>query len=376
MPWFDPLPSNGDIDFWSFAEAPQRHKVSLHPRPNSARVNCFFLLEHTHPPLIRVAGRYGLRMRLDEGAYDAADDEFSAFGAFDFAGIAKNHIQLLAGQNAGGFTVTIDIKAFDELFVAGTKGVEVRITAVHATYGTQHQTGEFERVPTTRCWQHNHNTLEDEPFAGWQYSSDASWTIGDMRFDLFAVSDCYEFKSLCVGFAEFNGEDSWIDFQISWPLSNIAFFLECDIRLHDVTTFWPILGRDGLGGFFGMDDNDLIFGNLRLPTSWTPVLDTWFHFLYRFEHETQLQHELYIDDVEVLQTTSTRQFLSFDVFGVYKKGVSGTIWGNFDMKNFKRWQGNAEFPNLIADINLICDAVDRDDGTYDGTTHNMALPSV
>jgi len=176
-------------------------------------------------------------------------------------------------------------------------------------------------------------------------------------------------------FAEFNGIDSYISLDQLMTGFNSSFIMSARIRLHDTTVFWPILGREGTGGFFGMDDEDLIFGNLRLATSWTPVLDTWFDWRYEFEQVLQLKHKLFIDDIEVMDRTTNRQFATFDNLGVYRHSVPGPLWGNFDMQHLRITSGVPPSPILVLDMPLTVNALDLGPSANHGTPFNMDLPA-
>ena len=180
-----------------------------------------------------------------------------------------------------------------------------------------------------------------------------------------------------VGFSKFNGIDSYIALDSNTPTLDAPFKLEAEIRLHNVTTFWPIFGREAAGGFLGMDDNDLVFGNITLPTSWTPVLNTWFKFRLEFEQAIQLQYKLFIDDVEVLDTTSIRQTtIDFINLGVFRHNDPGVIWGDFDMRFLKLQMGDAGNLTTALEMPLQVDAQDIGPLGNHGTTFNMDLPST
>lgn len=205
------------------------------------------------------------------------------------------------------------------------------------------------------------------------------WPAGgfENNFNWKPMSRCFTFPEELppLGMAEFNGIDSYISLLNTLAGFAQPFKLDAEIRLHDVTTFWPILGRDLSGGFFGMDGADIIFGTLRKPTSWVPVLDQWFTWEYEFEPLTQLQHKLTINDVVVNDSTNSRQFSTFNNLGVFRHGVPATIWGNFDMRNLLYRKGTPGNYTTVLNMPLNTDACDIGPNLNHGTTFNMTLPS-
>jgi hypothetical protein len=196
--------------------------------------------------------------------------------------------------------------------------------------------------------------------------------------DVFGLSECYDFPlhpDLDPGFAAFNGVDAYISLTQNTPNFNAPFVLQADVRLHDVTSFWPIFGKEGTGGFVGMDGDDLIFVILILDTDWVPVLDTWFNWRLEFEQETQLGYKLFIDDVEVMHRTTNRVFAQLNNLGVYRHNSDPTIWANMDMKNLKILTGDPPSTDVKLDMPLIVNALDSGPLENHGTTFNMDLPS-
>lgn len=198
----------------------------------------------------------------------------------------------------------------------------------------------------------------------------------DVEIEAYAVSECYEFPAdptLPEAAAAFNGSDSYIRLTNNIPRLDVPFIISADIRLHDVTSFWPLFGLDGTGGFTGMDENDSIFGFLRLVTTWVPVLDVWFNWRFEFEQVSQLNYRTYIDDVLVDETTGGRQFSHRNTIGVYRHGVSGTIWANMDVKNLKLLTGAVPSTDVALDMPLQVDALDHGPLENHGTPFNIVF---
>ena len=204
------------------------------------------------------------------------------------------------------------------------------------------------------------------------------WTggVADSCDNLFLCPPCNCTRDDPVGFAAFNGTDSYIVLTQDIPTLNVAFKLEAEICLHNVTTFWPIFGKEAVGGFLGMDNSDMIFANEIFATSWVPVLDTWFKFRFEFEQTSQLQYKLFIDDVEVLDVVGFRQNLNFINLGVFRHNDPGVIWGDFDMRFLKLQMGDAGNLVTALEMPLIENALDLSVNANHGTPFNMDLPST
>jgi len=209
---------------------------------------------------------------------------------------------------------------------------------------------------------------------------DIDWPVLPVlgAFSWKPMSECYTFPLPPPPdlMAEFNGDDAYIALDHSLPSVNSPFIIEARIRLHDVTTFWPLLGIQGAGGFCGMDGADTIFGSHRLTTSWTPVLDEWFDWRLEFEQVSSLNLRTFINDVEVDESTIIRQQMIFNRLGVYRRSVSGTIWANMDMQNFRFITGDAPSTDVMADLPCILNALDLSAEENHGTPFNMDLPAT
>lgn len=198
--------------------------------------------------------------------------------------------------------------------------------------------------------------------------------------DWYTFSECStpagEEKEFVAGFAEFNGIDSYIALTSSLGSMNTPFVFKADIRRRGFNWIWCIFGKEGTGGFFGMDLSQVLFGNLTLDTSWTEVDDVWMEWEYHFEQDGQLRHQLFINGVEVMDQTTNRQFMNPNVLGVYRHNSFPTLWGHFDMKNLIYQKGTPGDFDIILDMPLIDNALDLGPLSNHGTTFNMELPSV
>jgi hypothetical protein len=376
MGWAALQPTTLELDHWQFKPSPGVSKVSWWPHPNSARINCLFRIKHTFPQLIPIAGRYGFYYHERFVDWDVDTPELNQMGAFEAVPIEANHVRLTLGENAEGFSVVIDIEGVEVTPNEGLQGVVCTVVITHATFGTQTAVGEYSVIPTRQNWFHNQNTDTEAPAGGWIYENDPTWTIPVLVPVLFAVADCYEFDRLPPEFASLNGADAYIELTDLMSFANSPFKMACEIRLNQTVNHWPILGRDGTGGFFGMEGDDIVFGNLQLDTSWEPITDTWFTWVYEFEPVTQLQHKLTIAGTVVKDATHSRQSPPFDMIGVYKHGVSGTLWADMDIRDLKIETGTPGDYETLLDMPLRVNALDVGPNANHGTTFNMRLPSV
>lgn len=194
------------------------------------------------------------------------------------------------------------------------------------------------------------------------------------------ISECHlpsgEEKIFSQNFARFNGIDAYIALDDLVPQFNSAFVVECDFRYQGQPDWAPIWGKHATGGFFGFDEHEVIFGSLRLNTSWVPEVNVWYHYEYRFEQSGQLGHQQLIDDVIVMDATTNRQSMDANRLGVYRHTVPGTIWGHFDLKHLTYRKGTPGAFTTHLDMPLQTDALDQGPFSNHGTTFNMELPSV
>lgn len=192
-----------------------------------------------------------------------------------------------------------------------------------------------------------------------------------------------ECRDICGGeapavqpFARFNGLDAYIALTAVTAAFSLPFRVTCDFRYQGQPDWMPIWGKAAAGGFFGLDKEEVIFGNLRLPTSWTPDVNVWHTYRYDFEQTGQLGHQLYIDDIVVLDAVTNRQFMNSNRLGVFRQGGIGQIWGRFDLRNLLYLRGTVGSFVTELDMPLTTNALDLGPRANHGTTFNMELPSV
>lgn len=376
MAWFEPNPPLADLDFWQGAPAPVKHKVSKWPHPNTPRINCRYRFKDTRPELIPLAHRYGFFATEAFQQYDPDVPEFNFFGSFDLAVRGDNHIGVTTPENAEGYTLDINVKHRELLDFTEFPGIEYSVKFEHVSIPEATFIVEYSTRPVAHYWNYDNNTLRRDEFIHTRWEIPGQTPAQLLSGRLFAVSDCYLFPLLPPGWAAFNGTDAYIKLTSLMSFSNNPFRLSCELRLNQTANHWPILGRDGTGGFFGMRDDDIIFGNLTLPTTWTPITDVWFTWVYEFEPETQLQHKLTIAGTVVKDTTTNRQHTPFDTIGVYRHGVANTLWADMDMRDLKIETGTPGDYTTLLDMPLRENALDLGPLANHGTTFNMPLPSV
>lgn len=176
--------------------------------------------------------------------------------------------------------------------------------------------------------------------------------------------------------ASFNGTDAYIQLGDLGSFPFNPFKISCEIRLNQTANHWPVLGRDGAGGFCGMRDDNIVFGSFEIDTSWTPVTDVWFPWVFEFEWPDLLKYKLKIGGSTVWNSVQVRQNFPMDTIGVYKHGISGTLWADMDMRDLKIETGSPSSPVTLIDMPLRENALDLGPNANHGTTFNMVLPSV
>jgi len=360
-----------------------KYKVPTWPPPGSARIDPAYRWVISTPDCVPRASRY-----LVTGAPNGID--IGQVGIIDMFPTGPMKINGQTPINADGRQVFLEVAGFQPpnngpmgvpgmyLSVLWTR---VGFTPTAATYWSilpwlgvpWHDMGPSQTnfaIPDTHKWNLEVEQLGENP------DFDANWST---NFGFQTISACnLNLPGSPVGadlFAEFDGEDGYIALDHNLPSTGTDFIIEARIRLHDVTTFWPIMGREGTGGFLGMDEEDFIFGNLRLATTWTPVLDTWFDWRLEFEQPLQLKYKLFIDDIEVMDRTTNRQHLAFNNLGVFRHNSSPEIWGNFDMQHLRFINGDAPSTNVALDMPLTENTCDLASGENHGTPFAMSLPA-
>ncbi len=326
--------------------------------------------------MLALASRWGFLYFNPAAGYRPEDIEQSAFGWWDLEVRAIDHIGVTSLVNSEGYTLEINIKALDELPELGVPGIEIVWDLTHPTIGDQQQREERRHDPQTQAftWDQHTSIPGQLPFRHWPIIPDPGPILKTCVS--FAVTECYLFPLRPVGFARFNGEDSYIKLDNLMTFVNNPFRLSCEVKLNQTVNHWPICGKQGTGGFFGMEGDDIVFGFLQLDTSWDPVTDVWLTWVYEFESETQLQHKLTIAGDVVRDATFARQNFGINTLGVYREGVSGTLWADMDMRNLKIESGTPGDYTTLLDMPLFENALDVGPLGNHGTTFNMALPSV
>lgn len=376
MPWIEPPPTVEEKEFWEFTKGTFFHFVAKWPHPNTPRIDCRFRVKNARPTLIPLASRWGFYSSDGFLTWTPLNPPYNLFGWWDAEVRADNRIGFTSEVSPTGWLLDVNIRGLDDLEFLGGPGIEIEHVTTHPTFGSSRKVSEWPvELGIPRFW-YNQNTNF--------FRTNPTWTITEESQNwpqawnpwIFAVDECYPFKPFPVGMAAMNGTDSYISLDHNIPRLDVPFKISADIRLHNVTSFWPLFGLDNSGGFTGMDEDDTIFGFLRIGTTWVPVLDVWFNWRFEFEQVSQLNYRTFIDDVQVDESTFGRQFSHRNMLGVYKHGVSGTIWADMDVKNLKLTIGDVPSTNVVLDMPLIDNALDLSPDANHGTTFGMDLPSV
>lgn len=360
-------------DYWTKPDG-EFHKLGQWPKPTSLRAETRyrnFEGQHDFP----IATRYLIHIVATGGTAPTFFDDQDMWAWLDIEFGTSNSFE---GES---FTVPFLPRCFvqihhtetlEELQVPGTS-VAARwfnSRGFYTTFWEWSDQGGIKFKPDI-------NTEEKAADHRRDQNNDYGYT--DVEIELYAVSECYEFPNhpdLDPGMAAFDGSTAYISLSQLMTFTNNPFRIACEVRLNQTANHWPILGKEAVGGFMGMRGADIIFGNLTLPTSWTPVTDVWLTWVYEFEPVTQLQHKLTIAGVVVRDSTNSRQFPTFNNLGVYKHGVGGTLWADMDMRDLKIETGTPGNYTTLLEMPLRDNALDLGPQANHGTTFNMPLPSI
>lgn len=377
--WFAELPTDDERAWWKVAPG-TLPVLSKWPHPNSKRVNAGFRLT-MEPDFFPYSSRYFIDWKgwIDSPGQGDPDIQRSVWLDLN---VITNGVYIFGGAPRDPVTnafLNFSIKEVDNLPTFSGPGRDMVFVLFDTPQRQTRVTYEFSDVGGGGLrWNANHG---NSVIRGGTNFTGPAWPWDDNRFEWYPVPECYEFPPPGItiddpGFAEFNGIDSYISLDQALFGFETPYIFDVDIRLHDTTGFWPMMGREATGAFYGMDDNDIINCIGLFPTTWTPILDTWFHFRYEFEQTGQLQHQLFIDQISVFNSPAVRMFCPWENLGVYKHNNPDVIWMNGDMRNLKIWQGAAPSTDVILDMPLILNATDHGPLGNHGTTFNMRLPSV
>jgi hypothetical protein len=308
--------------------------------------------------------------------YSEDPQELFGFWWGDLLVKGDNHIGVTTEENKDGYTVDLDIKHFESLPELAEPGYEYKTTWHKAGLNSRSYREEYPTAFPGNKWRHNMNTrfLAQEANRHWEFPPQP--VVTQFTPVIFAVNECFTFPELPAGMAAFNGINAYIKLDNPLGAINQDFVIDLDVRLNQTVNHWPVFGVQGTGGFIGMQGADLIIGAAQRTTSWTPVTDVWFNWRLEFEQQSQLNYELFIDDVKVLDTVTNRLNFQPNTIGVYKQGVSGTLWADADFKNLKVKNGDAPSSNVLLDMPLLENALDIGPLLNHGTTFHMPLPSV
>lgn len=377
MPWWD-------SDYTTFFNERTENRVATWPLPNSGRIPARFKMLGSDPGCASRASRYIFTWRPFPGGtrYFALFDVEPNGTPFELEGTT--------GEDPHGRVAKLTITDHheDNLHpVHGETGIRYLFTLSLPSHADWH-TEWFWPSPPVSGFGPAPVSLQVAPFPvpnarrlNDACSADNAWQDTVCTpVEWYTFSECKQpagqVMVFAPSFAEFNGTDSYIALTTTVGAPNVPCVLKADIRRRGFPWIWPIFGIEGTGGFWGMDLSQIIFGNLTLDTDWTEVDDVWFKWEYRFEQDTQLHHQLFIDDVEVMDRTTNRQFMNPNVLGVFRHNSFPTIWGHFDMKNLLYLHGTPGNFTTRLDMPLTENALDLGPFNNHGTTFNMDLPSV
>jgi hypothetical protein len=375
--WLPYVPEQIDFEYWGMHPDGVNHKVSSWPRPGSLRVDARYRMLFGKDCLPS-AQRFLLRIRHELIVDPPTAATKDIWALLDLVPIKGGHIEATTNANADGLVLRVSAESMELLPDQQVPGVLFQIELSLADNGSVIYWEEYATHPGSTRWTPTaENWVGGSDAQGW--ITDPLWTYGEFVQKYQSGSECYAFERQSEGpegFAEFNGVDSYIALTESVPAFNSPFRVTCDFRIRGQPDWMPIWGNHDAGGFKGMDQSDVIFGIIRFNTTWNPTIDVWHTYRYDFEQTSQLQHQLYIDGINVMDRISNRPQMSANRLGVYRQGGVGSIWGHFDLRFLKYEKGTVGNFTTELEMPLQTDALDLSDNENHGTTFNMELPSI
>jgi hypothetical protein len=357
--------------------------VSKWPHPNTDRIQCDFRMQLGDGPPYPRPGRFIL-------AIEELPDEPDGL-AYCFVDMTINGEFRLRGEsgvNELGRQVVIDIEQYldDDYEFSDFPGIEYKFTFEMEGF-------DDYRVRYFFPWIHPggfdkdinmlSNNVSNDPIPTVHKDDvselDLDWPIppGLGPFSWRAMSECYTFPPPDPPSinAAFNGTDAYVALDHALPGTNNPFILEAQVRFNVIQEN-PLFGVGSAGGFIGFrDDHDWTHGNIRPDPDFEAELGVWYLVRFEFEQRATLSYDLLVDDVNVWAATANRQFISVNRLGVYRQGVSNTLWSDMDMRDLKWWVGDAPSTDLVLDMPMRVNALDLSDEENHGTPFNMDLPA-
>lgn len=378
MPWFDPQPTPAETDFWLFRPG-GRHKVSRWPTTGTDRTNTRFRL-HNSSQFDPMALQWLVHFKAQDPLDNPNQPTTDRWGYFDLSwdGTGQFLTSGLIGE-IDGWNARIEIEDFD------VGGPGIPRVVVRFLYETPQSPFHREGL-SFLTFEKDGNALkrslysDTDPNDGRLDQLTIKDSYGDWAFDIFAVSDCYDFPTPggppVGGFGEFNGIDAYI-FYGTWPFwVQSSWKIEWDIRMHeDVQTV--ILGdHTWASSFTGYQGFDTIrFWNELLDTD-NPLIPGQWHTVRTEKNWTLPNNRGYtfLDGVPNGDRPLANQTIYWSQLGKRANDPVG-IEGVFDLRNLKIWSGTEASPVLRTDMPLQDNACDLAAPSFHPETFNMSLPS-
>lgn len=194
MPWFNPQPSELQVDNWKYPNS-QPHKVAKWPHPNSNRTNSRFRLLHTKG-LFPTASRWTMSVQAlnapgpDPPAdlYRAAwTDQEYAFGSILSASVP---------DDGSGWEMFMVIETREFLASLNVAGVEIQTGVQHPTFGSYGQIEEWPAYGTQPLFPSWNNRLN--PAVDFMSFASPEWPWPLTFIDYAAASDCFAYDSFLL----------------------------------------------------------------------------------------------------------------------------------------------------------------------------------
>lgn len=194
MPWFDPQPTELQVDNWKYPNS-QPHKVAKWPHPSSNRTNARFRLLHTKN-LYPTASRWTMSIQaLNAPLPDPPPDLYRAAWldlTFAFGTILDGVVL----DDGSGWEMFMVVETLETLFTLGVPGVEIQTGVQHPTFGSYGQIEEWPAYGTQPLFPSWNNRLNPAVEIVSFQSAEWPWLL--TFIDYAAASDCYQYDSFLV----------------------------------------------------------------------------------------------------------------------------------------------------------------------------------
>lgn len=281
---------------------------------------------------------------------------------------------------------TMDLDPYDGLELVVNIDVDPSSPEVGGPATFAHIIGDIPSIPGgidnlyqwdfdgARPWRYNPH------FVNWSWSHRNSvkidsWPWAFTEFNMFAVSDCYDFPLLPVvgGFAVFNGVDSYIENRSPTVDTTGAWRMEFDVRIHHTGENHLLCKSFNTTRFSKIRLQDITYVGRNIVFGTPLIQDQWHHIDWRYQWDGP--DGLYRVSVDGAPDDTAAGSAINVRWNRYSKRGGQVPVGDYDLKNMLFRNGTAISSVVYLDQELQLDACDDGPDGRHGDTFNMVLPS-